>query len=45
MQSLQSNRTLLKQSIDQFKGVEAQDKKLQTTEDGILNSVSTVLAQ
>ncbi len=44
-QSLQRNRTLLKQHIDDFKGVEGQDKKLQTTEDGILSSVSTVLAQ
>ncbi len=45
VQSLQGNRTLLKQRIDEFRGMEGQDRKLQTTEDGILGSVSAILPQ
>ncbi len=45
VQSLQNNRTLLKQRIDEFKDMEGQDKRLETTEDGILNSLSAVLAE
>ncbi len=45
VRSLQSNRALLKRSIDQLKDAEGQDRRLQTTEDGILSSASTTLAQ
>ncbi len=45
VQSLRNNRTLLKQRIDEFKGVEGQDKHQQTTEDGILASISAILPQ
>ncbi len=45
VQDLQSNRALLKQRIDEFKGADGQDKKLQTTEDGILSSASAILAK
>ncbi len=45
VQSLQSVKNELKLSIDQLKDLDGQDKRQQTAEDGILNSVSTLLAQ
>ncbi len=45
VQALQGNRALLKQRIDEFKGADGKDKKLQTTEDGILSSASALLPQ
>ncbi len=45
VQSLQSVRNQLKLSIDQLKDAEGKDKRQQTAEDGLLGSVSTVLAQ
>ncbi len=45
VQSLQTNNTLLKQNIDEFKDAERQDKVLQATEDETLNSLSALLAE
>ncbi len=43
--SLQGNKKQLKLNIDQLKDVERQDKHLQTTEEGILHSASTLIAR
>ncbi len=44
VRSLQGSKDLLKQQIEQLQGIAEQNRRLQSTEDGILNSASTVLA-
>ncbi len=45
VQSLESNRALLRQSLEELQKVAGQDVQLQTQEDGILNSVATILGE